>query len=169
MWRLRLWWEQHGVSLLVWVALAACFLALAFVLLRAGNPSGALGYQRFYTNAPVLRTHHLEVRACRYSTGAATHVRLFVANHSMLRISNLHLRAHLDGLPPLNAPAPIRGLRPAVVAKAGAKRPAIIHELELQFPPPANKRLWISVRYTVEAMPPLERTASNEAFLQPCR
>lgn len=167
--RLRQWGEQHGVPLLVWVALWACAFALAFGLSRLGCLSGALGYQRFYASAPALRTRHLEVRACCYSAGAATHVRLFIANHSMLRVSNLYLTAHLDGLPPLNPPAPIRGLRPAVVTREGAKRPATIHELELQFPPPASERLRISVRYTVEAVPPLEYAASNEAFLEPCQ
>ncbi|MCS7209216.1 MAG: hypothetical protein NZ874_06555 [Fimbriimonadales bacterium] len=167
--RFRLWWELEGVSWLLWGAVAVYLLAVLFIVIRAYDTPRASLLRRHRAGAPILQTRHLEVRACRVQSGETdTRVKLYISNLSVLRLSDLHLTVRLDGLSPLNAPAPMRELQPAVV-KTSSIVPARAHELELRFPPPAKELLQVSVRYTVESVPATEHIGSGKALLKPCR
>ncbi|MCS7300572.1 MAG: hypothetical protein NZ556_03350, partial [Fimbriimonadales bacterium] len=97
--------------------LAAGLLAILYHAFHLHSGPKTPSFLRFRAGAPVLRTRHLEVRACLSPDGGAdAHVKLYLTNLSPLRLSNLRLEAHLDGAPPLNAPAPISMLPPAVAA-----------------------------------------------------
>lgn len=165
--RFRCHWNRDGVSCLFWGALAVYLLALLYLVSHTYSNPRTTPLRRYRASVPVLQTRHLEVRACRTShRKTEAYVKVYVRNVSVLRLSDLHLTVRLDGLPPLNPPAPIRDLRSAVVAKSPVS--VGVRELELHFPPPATEHLQVSVRYTVDTIPPEEHTGTGKALLMPC-
>ncbi|MCS6920194.1 MAG: hypothetical protein NZM28_10515 [Fimbriimonadales bacterium] len=124
---------------------------------------------RYGASAPLLLTHHLEARACRLGEhGTDMHVRLYLTNRSTLPIDNLRFVAHLDGQLPLEKPAMVETLRPAVVSKAHTF-PIDTVRIELRFPPVSEERLRVQVEYTARSMSPTKHSAVGEVILKPCR